>query len=222
MEKIEQWIHPPAMLVPPLPGELHLWLIDLDLLPVRVAHYLNPEERDQANRMRVESGVRRYINARGTLRKVLGDYLATDPQTLRFSYGVSGKPGLEHPPSPLHFNLTHSGRFALLAITGGRDIGIDIEPVKYRDNLLKIADKVFGEAVGKTLSELEKSEQTVCFLQAWTLLEARAKCRGGSVFGDTDNSIPAVNFEPMSGWIAAVALEQGVPETKKWCAYRLG
>lgn len=222
MEKIKLWTPPPAVPTPPKPGELHLWLIDLDLLPVKVEHYLGPEELERANRIRIEAGARRFVNARGSLRKVLGDYLAVDPRTILFSYGANGKPELDYSASPPSFNLTHSGRFALLAVTSGGDIGVDIEPVQRRGNLLKIAEKVFGEEEAELLAKLKESEQTVRFFRLWTLLEARAKCRGGSVFASTEDSIPAVNFEPMSGWVAAVALAQGVPDQKNWHSYRLG
>ena len=221
MKIIQAWSTPPTKPALPGPGELHLWLIDLDIPPVNFVHCLSADERDRAGRILDATGARRFVTARGCLRKILADYLAVDAGLIGFQYGSIGKPEIVHPRSQLRFNLTHSGHFALLAVTRQCEIGVDIEPLKARSSLLAIAGKIFGAEIQAMLAALDEPRRMVRFFQLWTVLEARAKCHGNGVFGQSDNSIPAVNFEPETGWIAALAISQGVPEVSEWRTYRL-
>lgn len=221
MHKIEDWRPPPEKFVLPKPGELHLWLIDLDIRPADFERYLTQEERDRASRILNAAGSRRFVTARGCLRKILGDYLAIDAGSIGFHYGALGKPELANPGSGLRFNLTHSGHLALLALTWQSDIGIDIEPLKPRSNLLAIAGKIFGEEICETLAVMSEPERTVQFFKLWTTLEARAKCDGNGVFSQSGNKRPAVNFEPETDWIAAVAIASGIPALSQWSVHRL-
>lgn len=179
------------------------------------------DERDRADRILDAAGSRRFITARGCLKKVLGDYLATDARLICFQYGNAGKPEINHPCSHLRFNLTHSGHLALIALTCQSQIGVDIEPLKPRPSLLAIARKIFGTEMHGMLADLKEPQRTARFFQLWTKLEAQAKCCGRSVFSQPDSTIPTVNFEPEAGWIAAIAVSQGVPEVSEWRTYRL-
>jgi 4'-phosphopantetheinyl transferase len=221
MKIIQAWSTPPAKPALPGPGELHLWLIDLDIPPVNFEGYLSADEHDRACRILDDTGARRFVTARGCLRKVLADYLAIDAGLIGFQYGSVGKPEIVHPGPQLRFNLTHSGHFALLALTCQSEIGVDIEPLKARSSLLAIARKIFGREIHEMLAALDESQRRVRFFQLWTALEARAKCNGNGVFSQSDSTIPAVNFQPETGWIAALAVAQGVPEVSEWRTYRL-
>lgn len=221
MNKIEAWYQPPAKPELPKPGELHLWLIDLDSRPADFERYLSEEERNRASRILEAAASRRFVTARGCLRKILGDYLATDSGSIVFQYGAIGKPEIAHPSSGLRFNLTHSDHLALLALTWQSDIGVDLEPLKPRAKMLAIARKIFGEDAYETLAVMRESQRTVRFYQLWTTLEARAKCDGNGVYSKSGNHWPAVNFEPENGWIAAVAIASGIPALSKWATHRL-
>lgn len=221
MKIIEAWSTPPARPAAPEPGELHIWLIDLNIPPANFECSLTREERDRACRMLNAAGSRRFVTARGCLRKVLGDYLATDAGSIGFRYGSVGKPEIAHPRSHLRFNLSHSGDLALLAVTNSSEIGIDIEPLTPRTSLSAIAGKVFGHNIRDTLAALDEPQRTLRFFQMWTTLEARAKCSGNGVFSRPDSTIHAVNFAPKIGWTAAVAVARGVPGISKWRTYRL-
>jgi len=221
MEEIVTWCTPPAMPLLPKSGELHLWLIDLDIPPVDFARNLSTEEANRADRLLDTVGSRRFVAARGCMKKILADYLKTDAGGISFRYGGKGKPQIAGPGTRLRFNLSHSGHLALLALTCQYEIGVDIEPLKPRPILLAIARKMFGTKVHEMLASLDEPRRTEQFFQLWTALEARAKCQGSSVFGQPDTDIPVRNFAPEAGWIAAVAVSQGVPEISKWCTYRL-
>jgi 4'-phosphopantetheinyl transferase len=71
------------------------------------------------------------------LRRLLASYLEDDQPELRLTQGPHGKPELAD--GALHFNLSHSGAVALIAITAAAPVGIDVEqpPRRSRPNLAR-------------------------------------------------------------------------------------
>ena len=108
-----------------------------------------------------------WTRSRGVLRALLAGYMDADPCALRFVLGAHGKPRLRSEPSEtwkdggswpgkdLHFNLSHSGELMLLAVTDGREVGVDVERARAR--------------------------YTAEFLRAWTMREATVKCLGSGL-----------------------------------------
>jgi 4'-phosphopantetheinyl transferase len=66
------------------------------------------------------------------LQRVLAVYLGLEPGRIRLTEGEHGKPRLAGPQGQLEFNLSHSGELALVAVSGEREVGIDVERVKPR------------------------------------------------------------------------------------------
>jgi 4'-phosphopantetheinyl transferase len=68
------------------------------------------------------------------MRTILAAYLNTTPRELAFSYARKGKPELapDFSGARLRFNLAHSRDHALLAVTRGLSVGIDIEFIDSR------------------------------------------------------------------------------------------
>src|SRR5438445_488018 len=93
--------------------EIHVWRAHLGLARERLerlARTLSPDEQTKAARFHFARDRDHYIAGRGWLRSILGNYLATKPGQLRFSYNPYGKPELESPANrgALRFNLAHS------------------------------------------------------------------------------------------------------------------
>jgi phosphopantetheinyl transferase len=132
-----------------------VWRADLAEVQDRVAELLCAEERARAERIVRERNRRLWIRSRGILRTVLGRYLDIDPRALRFELGPHGKPALHGgagQASDLRFNLSHSGEIVLIAVTAGREVGVDVERARKR--------------------------YTAEFLRTWVAHEAVVKCRG--------------------------------------------
>jgi 4'-phosphopantetheinyl transferase len=126
------------------------------------------------------------------LRALLGEYVRTDPRTLRFAREDSGKPALEPPsagtereaPSaPLSFNLSHSGETALYAFTSAGPVGIDVEVARRAVDAVAIAARAFGPAEAARLRELEPAAREREFLRAWVRHEATLKYLGTGIGG---------------------------------------
>src|ERR1022692_920154 len=86
---------------------------------------LSPQERERAGRYRFAEHRREYIVCRGTLREVLSSYLEMHPGRIEFVYNRHGKPRLRG--WDVRFNVSHSGGWALPAVTCGRGAGIALE-----------------------------------------------------------------------------------------------
>ncbi len=128
-----------------------------------------------------------WARSRGVLRALLGRYLDRDPRALRFVLGPHGKPALAREGTDagedLRFNLSHSGELALVAVTGGREVGIDLEiadrrVTDRRVDELAIAARMLGRAQAERLAELDPRTRERAFLRAWVAHEAVVKCRG--------------------------------------------
>ena len=62
---------------------------------------------------------------------LLDRYLEVSASKIAFHYSALGKPALLHPASTeLHFNASHSGDYAVFAITRAGETGVDIERVR--------------------------------------------------------------------------------------------
>ncbi len=211
----KQLSRPPA---PPAGGEVHLWLLDLERRGDRDLSLLSDRERQRAGRYRDPGDRGRFIAARGQLRQILGGYTGIPAAALAFRYGPQGKPALVS-GGPA-FNLSHAGGQGLLGITAAADIGVDIEPLRRRENALALARRVFGDATARTLERLPRERLDRAFLRRWTRLEACAKARGEGIFRDAGSGVPVISFQPAGGWIAAVAMLPRVPPGSAWQLFR--
>ncbi len=167
--------------------ETHLWFTDLDqqvqdetvdfLLTL-----LDAQERARALRFRRAELTNRFVTAHGRLRQVLGYYLGQAPDTVQFCYGDRGKPALETilNPSlspclemgsetgtrmdsglpPLQFNLSHSDRYALIAISH-YPVGVDLEVVKPFPSASSLAKRFFSAKEFEALQLLNDLEPQI-------------------------------------------------------------
>ena len=142
---------------------------------------LSPQERERAGRYRFAEHRREYIVCRGTLREILSHYLEVHPGRIEFIYNRDGKPRLRHSDrnaSDVRFNVSHSGGWALQAVTRGGEVGIDIERADPRFAQEQIPERFFSPGEVAQLRSLPAHEQTAAFFRCWTRKEAYIKARG--------------------------------------------
>jgi 4'-phosphopantetheinyl transferase len=163
---------------------VHIWRTSLDSSPDKVEVFrplLASDELARAERLIFPEHKRRFILARGHLRRILSSYLNIAPNEIRFDYGVHGKPRLSafHAGSPpLHFNLAHSGEIALYAVTGLGEVGVDVERIRPDMASIKIAERYFSVGEVEALKSLSSNQQTDAFFNCWTRKEAFLKATG--------------------------------------------
>jgi 4'-phosphopantetheinyl transferase len=137
---------------------------------------LAPEERERAARFRFEGHRRQFIVCRGVLREVLSPYLGLHPADIAFVCNRHGKPGVSG--SDVHFNVSHSGEWALQAVARGCKVGVDIEHVDARFVREQIPERYFSRCEVAQLRALPSDQQTAAFFRCWTRKEAYIKARG--------------------------------------------
>jgi len=162
-------------------GAVHVWRVDLTTVTDSVAELPCGEERARAERLLNERDGRLWMRSRGVLRALLGRYLQEDPRTLRFSTGAHGKPQLRQ--HGLSFNLAHSDRLALYAITQTGAVGVDVEVERRPVKEVAVAERTFGPAEARRLATLDPADRAREFRRLWVRHEARLKCRGTGIAG---------------------------------------
>ena len=226
-ESWEQAARPPAL----ARGEVHVWHVGLDAPAAqrpRLAALLAPDESRRAARFRFPQLGDRYTAARGTLRRLLGDYSGVDPATLRFVYGPRGKPALEN-GGDLHFNLAHAAGHALIAVTREVSVGVDLEEIAAAPDLDDVAETHFAPGERRQLDALADGERLAAFYRIWTRKEAYLKAVGDglavplqhftvslerqhprlvSIEGDASAALRwmLVHLEPAAGFVGALAV----------------
>jgi 4'-phosphopantetheinyl transferase len=177
----------PAPNSKPLPNlatdQVHVWRVPLNQNPTRISELrtvLSPDERARADRFHFEKDRIQFIEARAALRLLLSQYLNVHPAELTFSFGEQGKPALAngHSNNGLRFNLSRRDGLALIAITRGREIGVDLELVRVDLPLFEMAEVSFSESELATLRSLPENLQAAGFYNCWTRKEAYIKARG--------------------------------------------
>jgi 4'-phosphopantetheinyl transferase len=175
----ETWVTPPPALELP-PGELHLWRATLERPAAERAQFwawLSEEERERAGRFRLENGRFHYIIARGLLRQLIGQYLATPPGSLRFAYGPHGKPSLID-YAQFSFNVAHGQGRLLLGFCHKADLGVDIEQIRLPKRADKLARRFFAPAEYAAFAAIPPEQQAEAFFNCWTRKEAYIKATG--------------------------------------------
>ena len=229
-----EWLEPPS--TPTLSrGQVDLWKVplkrtdsELQLLEQSLAR----DERTRAERFRFDRDRRRFIAAHGLLRSILGRYIDVAPSALRFASWPLGKPFLVQPPrANLTFNLSHSGELALVAVTQDRRVGIDIEEIRFIDEVEVLAQRFLSPQENLVFQGLACEYKLEAFFDCWTRKEAYVKATGDGLSRRTESfdvafapreSARLLNVEgqpkeasrwsllglvPASGYVGAIAVE---------------
>lgn len=164
----------------PAAGVVHVWHLGLELSPEQarvVGTVLTPAERARRDSYAEPALRRRFLAVRGALRIVLGGYRGEPPARVPLCTGRWGKPLLAD-DGPLRFNVSHSGRCALLAVTVGRDVGVDVERVRPGAPVEAFARRWFPADEAALVAAAAPAERDAVHLMLWTRKEACVKAAG--------------------------------------------
>ncbi len=219
---VPPWRAPPEALVLGS-DEVHVWRATLDQTPSQIQgflHNLTADEQARAKRFYFERDREHFIAARGVLRGILGGYLNQAPECLSFCYSSHGRPALagESDGKAIRFNVSHSYGAALYAVTRGREVGIDLERIRFDLEVAEIAERFFSRREVSMLRTLPTAAQRQAFFRCWTRKEAYIKARGEGL------SLPLDQFDVSlaPGEPAAVLGLQGAPaEASHWSLQEL-
>lgn len=117
-----------------------------------------------------------FVKTRALLRKVLGAYTNRSPEEFTFATGENGKPRLVG-DDQLHFNVSHAGGRALIAIAPSA-VGIDIERADKCIDHLAVAAEIFSPAEYAAVEQAPRRQRSEIFFTIWTRKEAYLKATG--------------------------------------------
>ncbi|MFI1418641.1 4'-phosphopantetheinyl transferase family protein [Streptomyces sp. NPDC020731] len=161
---------------------MHVWLVRLAASATALAaarQVLTDDERARAGAFADPERHRQFVSARGASRRILAAYLGKPPHLLDWRTGTYGKPYLSGAAEPLAFNLSHSGDLALLAVTCGRAVGIDVERLRGGQQVLVTAGRYFPPTEARSLRAMAAGRRTEAYGRMWVRKEACVKAAGG-------------------------------------------
>ncbi|MGH7181031.1 MAG: 4'-phosphopantetheinyl transferase family protein [Nitrospiraceae bacterium] len=167
---------------------VHVWGFSLNGSAVALkccSAWLNEEERGRAARFIRQEDQTRYTFAHGALRAVLAHYIALDPAALLFQTGSTGKPALlDHQGNQhaIRFNLSHSRGRMLIAVTQGQDVGVDLEEMRDKAEVVKLAERFYAPSEYQKMVGHSRSVQVEQFYHYWVAKEAVIKGQGVGIF----------------------------------------
>jgi len=174
----DDWIAPPDVLVLN-PHQVDIWRVFIDPQSASVQlteSTLSADEAERAARFHFDRDRDRFIVSHVALRNVLSRYLNCQPNELTFLVDEYGKPALKG--YKLEFNLSHSGDFALIAVTQKHKVGVDVEHIRTDKDLEGIANRFFSQSEVSELMALPSEQGIVGFFNCWTRKEAYIKAHG--------------------------------------------
>ncbi|MHC1725284.1 MAG: 4'-phosphopantetheinyl transferase superfamily protein [Syntrophobacteraceae bacterium] len=171
--------------------EVHVWSAYLDLPKPEVdllQEVLSADEWARAAKFHFPRDRRRFIAGRAALRMILGMYLGVASKSLVLAYGPHGKPMIDGcKDGALRFNLSHSQGLAVIGVTLGAEIGVDVEYMHLLPDQDTIAMLHFSPSENAALWTLPPDRRTEAFFTCWTRKEAYLKALGDGLARQLDS-----------------------------------
>jgi len=180
---------------------VHIWGLEVSSVEDRLDRLhtlLCPNEREKAARFHREADRNSSIAARGALRILLSGYTGMAAENVNFAYSENGKPRMIN--ADIDFNVSHSGAWVVFALGRNRNIGVDIEQIKRKMDVLAVAERFFTDT---EVDQVRSSEDPcAAFFQLWARKEAYVKACGSTLFSELAHfSVPLEEQGEKDGWI---------------------
>ena len=170
----------------PRPAIAHVWIVPLDLpaeVVARCREVLDDGERERAVAFLNARDRQRYTVAHGALRILAARELRVRPSVLRWELGPYGKPELAAPWSGLSTSLSHSADLVAVAITAGRGLGVDIQHLMPRPDVVAMSARFYPPAEAAYVATgRDASARADRFTRLWSRKEAVVKAAGGRLW----------------------------------------
>lgn len=163
---------------------VHVWGFSLDESPsfLEQCHFwLSEDERARAARFIRQQDHVRYVLAHGGLRVVLSRYLRIGPDDIELSRSKAGKPfvmGKLGGQSAITFNMSHAHGRALIAVSKGQEVGVDLEKIRSDVEVAKLSERYFAPSEHATIMQSTHEQRPARFFRYWVAKEAVLKAQG--------------------------------------------
>lgn len=165
---------------------VHLWAVDLDGSDPGALRALSEADLRDAARLAFSRDRERLLAGRAAVRAVLAAYRGVPAAALALERRSGGKPGVPGGPP---FSFSRSGAAGLLAVGGGRALGVDLERLRAVPEAEDLAARHLTPAEQERWRAAGGGAEA--FLRAWTRLEASLKALGVGL-GEAGESLVAL------------------------------
>lgn len=167
----------------PAPAVSLLWLTDAGALPAVAlegyATWLGEGERRRCARFARAERRRQFIVGRALLRFALGRLLGSAPRAIVLHERPGAAPALDMPRrvqgNGVGFSISHSGPWVACAASTERALGLDIERIDQRRDVLALARQAFDPDAVARLEACAGTERIRAFYRMWCRHEAHIK-----------------------------------------------
>lgn len=200
-------------------ADIHVWCLRLDSAPPACSDpafspdWLDAEEQARAERLAKPAARHAFIRTRAYLRGLLGAYLGVPPTAVRLICNAHGKPRLagSEDARGLVFNVSHSGDRLLLAFAWDIPLGVDVERLRPRRDLERLAAYCLSAGELERWRRLPAERKLTDFTRSWTAKESFVKATGRGIALGLQNialaeggaafaAVP-LPYGPASGWV---------------------
>lgn len=175
------------------PTGVQVWLVDVDDEPSvrRSTAVLPPAEKARLSAV-ITPDRHRRLGAQAALRILAAEATGVRPVDLRVRRESNGKPFLSHSDGP-HISLSHSGRFAGVAVTRTGPVGVDIEEQRPVGHLDGLARTMMSDAEYAWWLTQDGAAATESLFRRWTYKEAVLKALGLGLGGGLSSVVCAAD-----------------------------
>jgi 4'-phosphopantetheinyl transferase len=165
-------------------SEIHLWFAfpgeTGELQKTAAGPVLDDGEQTRMARLHFPEGRRLFGVSHTLVRRALSCYGKIPPEAWRFVENAHGKPRInpDLDSSPLRFSLAHTRGLAVVAVTGGADVGVDVERADRIVDAARLSGRFFSPEEAAELQEISPERLRERFFLYWTLKESYIKARG--------------------------------------------
>ncbi len=179
---------------------IEVWRCPLDSSAAQLkkfASYLSEPERQRAERFRFDDKRCQFVTTRAQLRQCLAIATGTPAEQLEIATDSSGKPFLVEGghASEIQFNVSHTDSLALIAITRGHAVGIDVESLAQNVRHKSLAEHYFSVMENEAIAALPPEQVAASFFACWTRKEAVLKAIGTGIAHGLDSFDVAIGRE---------------------------
>lgn len=174
------------------PHVVDIWRVRLDCVESASIGWLSSGELARAGKFYKEEDRRQWIASRCGLRQILSGYLGIHPRAVKFAQLEHGKPilfgnilvnerfydGSDGMLPRIEFNLSHTNGVAMIAVTIGNPVGVDVEFLDRNLDPAELAPTVFANDEVAAVLSARAEDRLSRFLEIWTTKEAWLKMIG--------------------------------------------
>ena len=112
---------------------------------------------------------------------MLSRYLDVNPDVIALDRSATGKPFLNkerRDRSSVTFNLSHAHDRALIAVSKGQEVGVDLEFVRADVEVANLSERFFSPSEHAAIMQATEERRAMRFFRYWVAKEALLKAQG--------------------------------------------